>query len=317
MRIQHLGRAVTLAVIFSIAAAASGAVASFAAPAGKAAVIQVDPFNLARNQIQSRQNAEALAIIDSGQFGVNQQTSEGYSLLHYAAGAGNLEMVRALIARGADPTLAAATGTTPYQMAVGTLVQAEIRQAVAGRTSATPNRSTPTPRGPADTGAPGSSSTAAGMCAMVRAERVNDGRSPAERPFLKAKDAVWYNHPDELIGLLDDCVTVDQRDAYGWTLLHHAASRDRVALARILIERGARSALRNNDGQTAAQLATSAEMRQLLGSPQTGASPSAPSPRAVECRRQYNADAALASDSTGRMSAMRRWQQCLDTGRYW
>ena len=75
-----------------------------------AAMAQVDPFDLARSQIQSRQNAEALTIVDSGQFDVNQQTSEGYSLLHYAAGAGNLEMVKALLARGADPTLKSEIG---------------------------------------------------------------------------------------------------------------------------------------------------------------------------------------------------------------
>ncbi|MCV5232064.1 ankyrin repeat domain-containing protein, partial [Escherichia coli] len=88
----------------------------------------VDPFDLARSHIQAQQNEEALALIDSGAVDVNMQTGESYSLLHYAAGAGNLAMVKALLARGADPTLKSSIGTTPYQMAIGTMVQAEIRK---------------------------------------------------------------------------------------------------------------------------------------------------------------------------------------------
>lgn len=59
-------------------------------------------------------------------------------------------------------------------------------------------------------------------------------------------------------------------------------------------------------------------MRQLLG-PAPAAAPAATeeSGRKLECRQKYEADAALASDSTGRMRAMRRWQQCLSTGLYW
>lgn len=277
--------------------------------------VQADPFDSARSHLQARQNAEALAIVDSGQFDVNMQTSEGYTLLHYAAGAGNLDMVRALLERGADPNLKADIGYTPYQMAIGSMVQAEIRRAMTARTNDAAG-----PRAAATTGLQSGQSQAVrgasnGMCAMAREE--NNGRSPADKPFLKAKDAVWYNHPDELAGLIEDCVAVDQQDAYGWTLLHHAADRDRVALAQILLEHGARGNIRNSDGQTAAQLATSAEMRRLLGPAPANAAPPAASSRATECRQKYEADAALASDSTGRMSAMRRWQQCLETGRYW
>ena len=161
-------------------------------------------------------------------------------------------------------------------------------------------------------GAPG------GVCAQVRADKINDGRSPAERPFLTARDAVWYNHPDELAALLDDCLGVNDVDQYGYTLLHHAADRDRVAIARILVQRGASRSLRNKDGKTAAALATSAEMKGLLGPAPAAAKPtSAADKRKLECRQKYEADAALASDSTGKMRAMRRWEQCLKTGRYW
>lgn len=280
------------------------------------AAIAGDPFDDARYYLGVKKNAEALAIVDSEQFDVNMQTEEGYSLLHYAADAGNLEMVKALLARGADPSLKSRSGATPYQMAIGTMVQAEIRKAMAKASTV-----------PGTTGQVGTAAAVRsqpvrragnGMCEMVRSEKVNDGRSPAMRPFLKAKDAIWYNHPDELTGLIEDCVGVDDQDQYGWTLLHHAADRDRVALAKILLDHGAKRNLRNKNGQTAPQLATSPEMKALLGP--AVAKPATPSPAAslkVECQQKYQADAALSSDTTGKMRAMRRWQQCLNTGRYW
>lgn len=281
-----------------------------------------DPFDDARWHIGAKQVAEALAIVDSGQFDVNMQTDEGYTLLHYAAEAGNLEMVRALLARGADPRIESSLGSTAYEFAVGTTVKAEIRNAVAALNGggSLPRGGTPAgPAAPAPT-APVAAAPAGsnGMCEQARTDPASAHRSPAMRPFLAAKDAVWYNHPDELAGLLEDCVRVDQADEYGWTLLHHAADRDRVALAQILLAHGAASGPRNKDGQTAAHLATSAEMKALLGSDASPARPDdAGDARRLECRQKYEADAALASDSTGRMRAMRRWQQCLDTGRYW
>lgn len=270
-----------------------------------------DSFDEARHHIQTKENAGAVALIDSGEFDVNLQTDEGYSLLHYAAGAGNLEMVKALLARGADPTLKAQTGTTPYDMAIGTLVKAEIRKAMTAQVQAA---AVPAAAVGADHTAPAGN----GMCERARNDPASSSRSSAMRPFLAAKDAVWYNHPDELAGLIEDCVKVTDTDEYGWTLLHHAADRDRVPLAQILVAHGATSGARNKDGQTAAHLAKSAEMKGLLGTDTSAAVPSsAQDKRRLECRQKYEADAALASDTTGRMSAMRRWEKCLETGLYW
>ena len=279
-----------------------------------------DSFDTTRWHIGAKQNEEALKIVDSGEFDINMQTDEGYSLLHYAAGAGNLEMVKALLARGADPRLESNMGTSVYEMAIGTMVKAEIRKAVAAWNGA--GGAQPAPVNAAPAAAPGPVAARSvgsnGMCGQALTDPASSHRSPAMRPFLAAKDAVWYNHPDELAGLLEDCVKVTDTDEYGWTLLHHAADRDRVALAQILFEHGARSGPRNKDGQTAAHLATSAEMKALLGSDTSAAAPTnADDKRRLECRQKYDADAALASDTTGKMSAMRRWQKCLDTGLYW
>jgi hypothetical protein len=164
-----------------------------------------------------------------------------------------------------------------------------------------------------------------GICERVRAEKINDGRSPAQRPFLKAKDAIAYNHPDELTALLADCVGVDQQDQYGWTLLHHAADRDRAVMARLLIARGAKRTIRNQDGQTAPQLARSPEMKAALGAPpaaapakaSAGTTPAAPASRAAQCNARHHSSSALCSDGTCKMREYRKWQTCLKTGSYY
>jgi hypothetical protein len=289
----------------------AGLLAAMAMGASAAMALQTDPFDTARYNIKTKYNAEALAIVDSGQFDINLQTDEGYTLLHYAADAGNLEMVKALLARGANPNLKSKIGSTPYDMAIGTMVKAELARAMRSGTPA------PTPAAGA---APVKAAAAGGngMCDAVRAEKVNDGRSPAMRPFLRAKDDIWYNHPDELALLLEDCVGANEKDQYGSTLLHIAADRDRVEAAKVLLAHGASKAIRDKDGKLPADYATSPEMKALLG-PASPARPvtGAAATRKVECEQKYRADAALCSDSTCRMSANRRWQQCLNTGRYW
>ena len=283
------------------------------------AALAGDPFDDARWHIGARQTEEALTIVDSGEFDINMQTEEGYSLLHYAAEAGSLPMVKALLERGADPRLESNSGTSVYEMAIGTMVKAEIRKAVAAWNGGAAPLAAAADARPAPANAVAAAPTGSnGMCEQALTDPASSHRSPAMRPFLAAKDAIWYNHPDELAGLLEDCVKVTDTDEYGSTLLHVAADRDRVPLAQILLRHGAKSGPRNKDGQTAAHLATSAEMKALLGTDNSAAAPTnADDRRRLECRQKYDADAALASDTTGRMSAMRRWEKCLQTGLYW
>lgn len=290
--------------------AVAAALVAIATLAGQA--VAGDSFDSARYSIKVKESAKALELIDSGEFDINLQNDEGYTLLHFAAEAGDLALVKAMLQRGADPNIKTfKLGLVPYQMAYSTLVKAELRKAMAA---------TPTVPSAANKPAPtGKASAPTGMCAMVRADPANSGRSPALRPFLSARDAIWYNKPDELTGLIEDCVKVDQQDEYGWTLLHSAADRDRVALAKILLDHGASKGLRNRDGQTPASLAKSPEMKALLGP-----APAAPISRPAqgkgdskECQQKYQADVALCSDSTCRMRSMRKWQQCLKTGSYW
>lgn len=284
---------------------------ALAVAAGPAAA-QADPFTTARYDITIKHNAEALAIVDSKQFDVNLQTEEGYTLLHSAADAGNLEMVNALLARGADPRLKTAAGLTPYDVATGPMVKAALAKAMKAPQMASTR--------PADAPAAHSAAASNGACAAVVAERANNGRSAAMRPILRARDDIWYNHPDELALLLDDCVDANAKDDVGSTLLHTAASRDRIEAAKVLLAHGASRAARDKDGKRPADYASSAEMKALLGPP----SPAAPAPKAAsanagdkkECAQKYQADVALCSDGTCRMRAMSHWQKCLKTGSY-
>lgn len=112
--------------------------AQMAAPLGSPAFAQADPFDTARYYIKTKSNAEALDLIDSGAFPIDQGNPEGWTMLHYAAEAGNLEMVKALLERGADPTLKIHSGSSVYQVALGTSVQAAIAAAIEARTGVNP-----------------------------------------------------------------------------------------------------------------------------------------------------------------------------------
>lgn len=178
------------------------AVAAAMLGAGSVAVARGDPFNDARYYI-AIDDAKTLALVDSGQFDINFQTDEGFSILHYAADANRLDLVKALLARGADADLKSARGRTAYDMATAPLVKAALKARMASAPVA--------PR----SSSPGSSSR------VVR--------------------------PDGSAGTT-------------------AGTAD---------------------------------------------------PRRKQCSAKWNADQALCSDSTCKMTTYRKWQQCLKSGRYW
>ena len=78
-----------------------------------------DPFNDARHYIGLKDNAKVIELLDGGEFEVNYQNSEGYTLLHFAADQDNLAMARELLRRGADPNIKTSSGSTVADMAYG------------------------------------------------------------------------------------------------------------------------------------------------------------------------------------------------------
>lgn len=105
------------------------AVAAAMLGAGSVAVARGDAFNDARYYI-TIDDARTLALVDSGQFDINFQTDEGLTLLHYAADANRLDLVKALLARGADADIKSARGRTAYDMATAPLVKAALKAAM-------------------------------------------------------------------------------------------------------------------------------------------------------------------------------------------
>lgn len=89
-----------------------------------------DPFEDASAAVRWKKNEQALALISSGQFDVNQQNSEGYTLLHLAADQNNLEIARELLKRGADPNIKSSIGSSVADMAYsGSPLLAEVLKA--------------------------------------------------------------------------------------------------------------------------------------------------------------------------------------------
>ena len=154
------------------------------APLATTAMAQSDPFDSARYYIGIKQNDKALELIDSGAFGIDQANPEGWTMLHYAAEAGNLPMVKALLARGADPTAKIHSGSSVYQVALGTMVQAEIAAAVEARTGANPMRPAAKPAAAAKASAPVSRAPAA-----TASKPASATKSPREKMCQQR----WYS----------------------------------------------------------------------------------------------------------------------------
>lgn len=100
-----------------------------AAVAGPATALAGDPFEDARYYV-TIDDARVLELVDGGQVGVTDANPEGYTLLHYAADANRLELVNALLERGANPDARAQSGSTPWDMATAPSVKAVLKGAM-------------------------------------------------------------------------------------------------------------------------------------------------------------------------------------------
>jgi hypothetical protein len=250
------------------------------------------------------------------------QNEEGWTALHVAAEDGNERMVRYLLARGARTDIKTTRGRTAYDVAEG---YPGIRAAIKGKMAAPADPFAPYLGGGA---APPKTPTAmpaapaapvGGACTMANANPANDGRTAATRPRLKARDAIWYNHPDELAALLDDCVAVNSKDSSGSTLLHSAAERNRVDMARMLISRGASASATDASGKRPADYASSPEMQALLGAPAASKSPAATGANEAYCKQMWHEATALCGLGASRCttSASIQYSSCLKRGTWY
>ncbi|URW74787.1 ankyrin repeat domain-containing protein [Sphingomonas donggukensis] len=166
----------------AIALALAAAMQLLAAVPAVSAMVESDPFDDARHYVVNRQNAEALRLIDSGQFPIDQTNYEGWTLLHYAAEAGNLDMVKALLDRRADPTLKTKWGSTPWDVASATMVRSALVAAVTQRTGRAP-------------GAPDRAAPPARSAPQPARASASGASAPAkpQSPRAKQCQARWYS----------------------------------------------------------------------------------------------------------------------------
>lgn len=273
-----------------------------------------DPFDDARWAIGARDNAAAVRLIDSGQFDVNMQNGEGYTLLHFAAGDGNLAMVEALLERGADPHVKTSLGQTALDRAIGTMVAARLREAM-------------------------------GRKFGVSAKRAGTG------DFDKVRYAIGSRNNEAAMAELDKGVDVNMQNGEGDTLLHFAAGDGNLAMVEELLRRGANPNLKNEVGFTPLDRAigTMIAARIKAAGGRSGKASSAPAPvaraaaakpakpatpakaakpatataakpkteREKMCASRHYSSSALCSDSTCKMREYRKWQTCLKTGSYY
>lgn len=82
------------------------------------------PFDDARDNLLAGNVGTAMLAVDTGAIAANTPDENGYTLLHYAAKIGSAEGVKALLDRGADPTIRARDGKTPADLATNDQVRA-------------------------------------------------------------------------------------------------------------------------------------------------------------------------------------------------
>jgi len=276
------------------------------------AAMEADPFNTARWAVQTNDAATVVRMIDDGTIEVNTQNGEGYTLLHFAAGAGDLAMVDTLLAKGADPSIKNSLGVTALDSAIGTMVKARIKRALTGG------------------GAPAA------------------GAGGAD--FDKIRWLVGAKRTADAIAELDKGIDVNMQTSEGYTLLHYAANDSNLEMVRELLRRGANPNLRSSTGHTPADMAYGttiiAELKkaggkQVISAPTGSApakvapaaraaagattpvgaapqsSPASTSPHAKMCAQRHYSSSALCGDSTCKMREYRKWQTCLKTGSYY
>lgn len=269
-----------------------------------------DAWTDLRAAVYYNQEAEVVRLLDSG-VDINMQNGEGWTALHVAAEQGQARMVRYLLARGADPNAKTARGKTAYDVAAGYsevqgLLKAKMRAADDPFGAYLGGAPAPRPGG------------ATGDYSERSRNGPNDGRTASTRARLEARDAVWYNNKGELTAILDAGLDVNALDeASRETLLHAAAWRDRIDIAKLLLARGADRTIRDKDGKRPADYAQSPEMRALLGAatPQRVASPT-PAADNPHCKQMWLEATRLCGigATSCNTSAHIRYQACLKKG---
>lgn len=239
-----------------------------------------DLYGALNSAMWQKDDRSLIALLEQG-VDINTQNSDGWTLLHIAAEQGKPAFVRLLLNRGADPTIKTNYGKTAFDVTSSAQIKRMLTETMA-------------------VGGGG------GLPAF----------DPA-KAWTEARWAIEYNQQDELARLLDSGLDINARNSDGWTLLMVAAWKGNLKSVQYLVGRGADQRARNNNGETAAQLTSDANVRAFLG----GAKKAGPKPAQDNyCTRMYH-EATRLCDTGGagsycRIRAANDAQECEKTGRW-
>lgn len=180
------------------------------------------------------------------------------------------------------------------------------------------------------------------------AKAVAQSSDQVRRQYLDAYHALEVKDDEAVLAILNAGFPVNYQDDDGYTLLHVAASNNRVDMVKELLKRGADPAAKSRMGFTPVDSGiTVPKIVDLLveaggprpagyksattkpAMPAQAPPPAAPGKKPAaaastkpaskyekQCQEKWYADQALCSDSTCKMRAYRKWDTCLKTGSY-
>lgn len=185
-------------------------------PARAAGEADTLPLNARLLESAKRNDAEGARRALAAGAVADSRNRKGRSALYLFVEHGNLDMARDLVARGADPNLAAVDRTTPLMAAAH--------------------------RG-----------DAALVELLLAAGALPDGADQVDKTALVY--AAAGGHLQALARLLDGGAVVDRADRHQLTALMWAAGYGQTACVRLLLDRGARRELRDDRGKRAEDIA--------------------------------------------------------------
>lgn len=249
---------------------------------------------------------EVTELLVSCGAGVNAADLWRFTPLHEAAAKGKADIVRLLLKHGADPTRRNRDGLTPLQLVrVGDSDTADALRGDAALLDAAKRgdlaraRKLITPQNVNCRDAHGRNSTplhlAAGYNNLEVAEALLEaGAAVSARDkggLVPLHNAASYGHLELAALLLRAGTPPNSADRWGFTPLHEAAHKARTQLCALLLAHGADPFLKNQEGQSALDLAGAEDVRSLLQDAMTstageegpaaeGGAPPAPAPLA-------------------------------------
>ncbi|XP_059056370.1 poly [ADP-ribose] polymerase tankyrase [Achroia grisella] len=236
---------------------------------------------------------EVTELLVAAGAGVNAADLWRFTPLHEAAAKGKADIVRLLLKHGADPSRRNRDGLTPLQLVrpgdsdtADALRGDQALLDAAKRGDLARARKLITPQNVNCRDAHGRNSTplhlAAGYNNLEVAEALLEaGAAVSARDkggLVPLHNAASYGHLELAALLLRAGTPPNAADRWGFTPLHEAAHKARTQLCALLLAHGADPYLKNQEGQTAVELAGAEDVRSLLQDAMTAAADHPPPP---------------------------------------